>query len=146
MFKKLFSLILLCAVSATSFATEPARPEVANLVKAWGGNEGIQVWTLRYGPRSDNKALVQITNADHDWDKKIQVMDVDNKEERSDYSVTVSGKKFVVLVINNNNSGQLYLPGEKGNHPIIYSQSLSDEGNAQYFLTDFLKQEGKLAQ
>ncbi|WP_249192941.1 hypothetical protein [Yersinia sp. Marseille-Q3913] len=106
----------------------------------------MKVWTLRYGPRSDNKALVQITNADHDWDKKIQVMDVENKEARSDYSVAVNGKKFVVLVINNNNSGLLYLPGESGNHPIIYSPSLSDEGNAQYFLTDFLKQEGKQAQ
>ncbi|MDN0109090.1 hypothetical protein [Yersinia mollaretii] len=146
MFKKFFFLILLCAISATSFSAEPTRPEVANSVKAWEGNEGIQVWTLRYGPRSDNQSLVQITNADHDWDKKIQIMDVENKEGRSDYSITVNGKKFVVLVINNNNSGQLNLPGENGNHPIFYSSSLSEEGNAQYFLTDLLKQEGKLTQ
>ncbi|MDR5019690.1 hypothetical protein RF657_14970 [Yersinia rochesterensis] len=143
MFKKLFFLTLLCAVSATSFAAEPVRPEVADSVKAWQGNEGIEVWTLRYGPRSENKALVQITNADHDWDKKIQIMDVEKKDERSDYSVNVNGKKIVVLIINNNNLGKLYLPGEKGDHPIMYSELLSNEGNAQYFLTDFLKQETK---
>lgn len=144
MLKKFIIFTLLCVMSAIGFSAEPTRPEVAEFVKAWEGNQGIQVWTLRYGKRSEHKALVQITNADHEWDNKIQLMDVENKGERSDYSVSVDGKKFVVLMINNNNSGELYLPGDRTTQYISYSKSLSDEGNAQHFLTDFLKQEGKL--
>ncbi|MHA7849016.1 hypothetical protein [Serratia sp. D1N4] len=144
MLKKCILLTLLCVMSATGFSAEPARPEVAERVKAWEGSQGIQVWTLRYGQRSEQKALVQVTNADHEWDKKIQLMDVESKGDRTDYSVSVNGKKFVALVISNGNSGELYLPGENAIHPISYSKSLSDEGDAQYFLTDFLKQEGKL--
>lgn len=77
---------------------------------------------MRYGLGSENKALVQITNADHDWDKKIHIMDVEQKEERSDYSVNVNGQKIVVLIINNNKLDKLYLLGEKGDHPIMYSE------------------------
>ena len=141
--KKLLAGMLLALMSATTVMAEEARPEVAESVKAWAGNEGVQVWTLRYGKREENKALVQITNADHDWDNKIQLMDVETKGERRDYSVQVNGKKFVVLNLNNGYD-ELTLPGEASSRRIAYSQGLSAEGNAQYFLTDYLKQEGKI--
>ncbi|MFS2225458.1 hypothetical protein [Pantoea sp. B65] len=146
MLNKIFLLALLSVVSLSAVSADAPRPEVAESVKAWTGNEGVRVWTLRYGKRADNKALVQITHADHDWDQKIQLMDVENKGDRRDYSVNVDGKKFVVLNLNNANSGELTLPGEGVSRPISYSQLLSDEGNAQYLLTDYLKQEGKLPQ
>jgi len=147
MIRKLTASILLASAltALTPFIAVQAatRPEVAESVKAWEGNEGLQVWTLRYGSRNEHKALVQITDIDHDWNKKIQLMDVEEKGERRDYSVQLDGKKFVVLVLNKYNRGEVYLPGESTAHNIYYSNALSAEGNAQYFLTDYLEQQEK---
>lgn len=117
-----------------------ARPEVASTVRAWRGEGGVQVWTLRYGPRESNKALVQITNIDHPWEQRIQVMDVQKNDKRKSYSVMVNGERFVVLNMFDVDSGELYLPNEKQAYRISYSESLSSQGNAQYFLTDYLNQ------
>lgn len=117
-----------------------ARPEVASAVRAWHGDGGVQVWTLRYGPREDNKALVQITNIDHPWEQRIQLMDVQKNDKKTRYSVMLNGERFVVLNLFGVDSGELYLPNEKQTYRIGYSESLSSQGNAQYFLTDYLNQ------
>ncbi|CAK9885608.1 MAG: hypothetical protein XXXJIFNMEKO3_02014 [Candidatus Erwinia impunctatus] len=143
--RKFTTSALLFAVLTTALPTMTAyaapRPEVAEYVKAWQGTEGIKVWTLRYGPRDKHQALVQITGADHDWDGKIQLMNIEDKGARKDYSVMVNGKKYVVLLIDKYNNGEVYLPGEKNEHKVFYSDDLSSQGNAQYFLTDYLNQE-----
>lgn len=118
-----------------------ARPEVAEEVKAWQGEEGIQVWVLRYGPREENKALVQVTNIDHPWSQRIQIMDVQKNDKKKTYSLMVNGKRFVVLNMFGSGMGELYLPDENQPYRISYSQSLSSYGNAQHFLTDYLNQQ-----
>ncbi|ARJ44332.1 hypothetical protein B1H58_17510 [Pantoea alhagi] len=121
-------------------SSSSARPEVAEEVKAWEGEEGIQVWILRYGPRKDNKALVQITNIDHPWSQRIQIMDVQKNDKKKTYSLMVDGKRFIALNMLGSGMGELYLPDEKQPYRISYSQSLSSYGNAQHFLTDYLNQ------
>ncbi|PNS13243.1 hypothetical protein COO59_03905 [Mixta theicola] len=121
-------------------SSPPARPQVAEDVKAWQGEEGVEVWILRYGPREENKALVQITNIDHPWNQRIQIMDVQNDEKKKTYSLMVNGNRFVSLKMYGMGSGELYLPNEKQSYRINYSQSLSSYGNAQHFLTDYLNQ------
>lgn len=143
MLKKMVISTFLFFVSLTGFSAETTRPEVAENVKAWESNDGIQVWTLRYGKLSEHKALVQITNVDHEWNKKIQVMNVEKKNGRTDYSITLEGKPFTVLILDKYNYGELYLPDEDSNHPVRYSEYLSAEGDAQNFLSDYLKQKGK---
>ena len=118
-----------------------ARPEVAEEVKAWQGEEGIEVWVLRYGPREENKALVQVTNIDHPWSQRIQIMDVQKNDKKKTYSLMVNGKRFVVLNMFGYGMGELYLPDENQPYRISYSQSLSSYGNAQHFLTDYLNQQ-----
>ncbi len=144
MFQKMTIIILAVATTmmlhVSVAADNTIRLGAAHVVKAWRGTEGIQVWTLRYGPRNDHTALVQITNIDHAWDKKIQVMSVEKKPGRSDYSIEHNGKKFVVLVLYKYNYGELYLPGEDTPYNIYYSSGLSSEGNAGYFLNDYLSQ------
>lgn len=121
--------------------TTPAvRPEVAEEVKAWQGEEGIQVWVLRYGSREENKALVQITNIDHPWSQRIQLMDVQKNDKKKTYSLKVNGNRFVALNMFGSGMGELYLPDDKQSYRISYSQSLSSYGNAQHFLTDYLNQ------
>ncbi|URQ59193.1 hypothetical protein LQ939_09995 [Pantoea alhagi] len=130
-------------IAQTKIASQNAsfsRPEVAKKVMAWQGEEGVQVWILRYGPRQDNKALVQITNIDHPWSQRIQIMDVQKSDKKSSYSLTVNGNRFVALNIFNRDSGELYLPDEKQPYRINYSESLSSYGNAQHFLTEYLNQ------
>lgn len=115
------------------------RPEVAEMVKAYEGPEGAIVWTLRYGKPDEKKLIVQITDIDHPWNKKIHLMNVDDTSAKKYIYTLVDGKKFTVLFFNNNGWGELYLPGENNPMPIYYSKAYSSEGNAQAFLTDYLE-------
>ena len=117
------------------------RPEIAEQVKAWQGEEGTEVWILRYGPREENKALVQLVNIDHPWNRKIQIMDVVRENKKKKYTVTLNGNRFVVLSMDGTNIGELYLPNEPHPYRISYSDLLSKYGNAQHFLTDYLSQQ-----
>ena len=111
---------------------------VAEQVVAYMGTEGVKVWTLRIGERAANEALVQIEGVDHDWDMRIQKMQVEKTTKDTRYSTTVDGKKFVVLVVQSGWGGELYLPGEPQPMQVGYSEGLSRQGNAQAFLTDYL--------
>lgn len=133
----MLSLSLMAGVSG-AYAETP-RPPIANVVKAYQGTEGAQVWTLRIGEPAESQSLVQITGIDHDWDSKIQKMNVEKLSNSTRYWLNVNDKKFVVLVLNQG-YGELYLPGEAQPVQIGYSKSLSEQGNAEIFLTDYLQQ------
>ncbi|AIR89690.1 hypothetical protein [Pseudomonas cremoricolorata] len=114
------------------------RPPVADKVVAYQGEQGVKVWTLRIGERSANEALVQIEGIDHDWNMRIQKMHVEKTSKDTRYSTTVDGQKFVVLIVQGMWGGELNLPGEAQALSVGYSEGLSNEGNAQAFLTDYL--------
>lgn len=120
---------------------ETPRPPIANIVKAYQGTEGAQVWTLRIGEPAESQALVQITGIDNDWNSKIQKMNVEKLSGSTRYWLNVNDKKFVALILNQG-YGELYLPGEAQPVQIGYSKDLSDQGNAEAFLTDYLQQAG----
>ncbi|AHD13130.1 hypothetical protein C163_05090 [Pseudomonas sp. FGI182] len=122
------------------------RPEVADQVIAYTGTQGAKVWTLRIGERAANEALVQIEGVDHDWNMRIQKMQVEKTSRDTRYSTTVDGKKYVVLIIQGNRGGELYLPGEAQAMQVGYSEGLSHQGNAQAFLTDYLAAQNTEAQ
>lgn len=137
------ALILgLCITSGAMADNETARPQVADRVVAYSGTQGVKVWTLRYAERSANQALVQIEGVDHDWDKRIQKMNVEKTSKDTRYSTEVDGKKYVALIVQGN-YGELYLPGEAQSAAVGYDEGLSSQGNAQHFLTDYLEQSGK---
>ncbi|WP_097084831.1 MULTISPECIES: hypothetical protein [unclassified Pseudomonas] len=119
-------------------ATAQERPEVAEKVVAYGGEQGVKVWTLRIGARSDNQALVQLEDVDHDWNLRIQKMTVEKTAKDTRYSTIVDGQKYVVLIVQDG-WGELYLPGEAKPIQVGYSPMLSSQGDAQAFLTDYLK-------
>lgn len=123
----------------TDFAHQQTRPEVAENVKAYEGPEGVVVWTLRYGKPAEHKMLVQITNVDHPWNTKIQLMGVEDTGSRKYIYTIVNDKRFNVVFFNENGWGTLTLPGEKNSLPVFYSKEYSAEGNAQHFLTDYLE-------
>jgi hypothetical protein len=131
----------LAALPVVSVAapSEAARPEVANAVKAYSGGEGLQVWTLRVGPRSANEFLVQLTGVDHPWEKHI----FKTKAEPGSGGATkyvIEGKDYVVLVLNDGGYGEAYLPPKDKALSVSYDDSLSSQGNPEAFLTDYLKQ------
>ncbi|MEQ9891089.1 hypothetical protein [Pectobacterium aroidearum] len=133
-------ILLICLFSfARVAAAETPRPPIATLIKAYEGTEGAQVWTLRIGEPADSTALVQITGIDHEWNTKIQKMNVEKQASGTRYWLEVDHKKFVVLIMNQG-YGELYLPGEAQPVRIGYSKSLSEQGNPERFLTDYLQQ------
>jgi hypothetical protein len=137
----LVALILSAVLVAPAIAVEKKteRPEIANNVEAYSGRQNVQVWTLRVGKRSANQALVQITGIDHDWDKRIQKMDIEKTFKDVRYSVDVNGKRYVALIVNNG-LGELYLPGENKQLEVFSDSTLASEGNAEHFLTEYLQQ------
>lgn len=142
MLKKLngLALVLGLLVTAPTFAaSESERPPIGDKVMAYSGQQGLKVWTLRIGERSANQALVQIGGIDHDWDMRIQKMDVEKTAKDARYSTDVNGTKFVVLILRGDR-GELHLPGESQDLALGYDDALSREGNAEYFLTDYLQQ------
>ncbi|MCO7516386.1 hypothetical protein NJF44_15855 [Pseudomonas guariconensis] len=126
-------------ITTPLLAAEPERPPVADKVVAYSGEQGIKVWTLRIGERSVNQALVQVDGIDHDWQMRIQKMNVEKSERDTRYSTEVDGKKYVALIVRGD-WANLYLPGEAQETSLRYDPSLSEQGNAQYFLTDYLQQ------
>ena len=137
------ALILgLCMTTGAMAETEAPRPPVGDRVVAYSGTQGVKVWTLRYGERSDDQALVEINGIDNDWNKRIQKMDVVKTNKDTRYSTTVDGNKYVALIIQGNH-GELYVPGEQQAMSLSYDDVLSNEGNAQHFLTDYLQQPAK---
>lgn len=135
----MFSLAQVAGISS-AYAETP-RPPIANIVKAYQGAEGAQVWTLRIGEPAESQTLVQITGIDHDWNGKIQKMNVEKTANGTRYWLSVNNKKFVVLILNQG-YGELYLPGEAQPVQIGYSKNLSEQGNPEAFLTDYLQQAG----
>jgi len=115
------------------------RPEVAENVKAYESHDGVLMWTLRYGKPSENKMLVQITDIDHPWNRKIHLMDVEDTGMRRYFYTKVDNKRFNVVVFSENGRGMLTLPGNNKSEPLFYSKEHSSEGNAQYFLTDYIE-------
>ncbi|MBA6118970.1 MULTISPECIES: hypothetical protein [Pseudomonas] len=137
-YRKWMALLATSLTLWMGLAHAQARPPVADNVVAYQGQQGIKVWTLRVGERSANEALVQIEGVDHDWNMRIQKMSVEKTSKDTRYFTTVDGQRFVVLIIQGNWGGELYLPGEAQALMVGYSEGLSNQGNAQAFLTDYL--------
>ncbi|WP_236032574.1 hypothetical protein [Pseudomonas schmalbachii] len=129
----LLAMMLSVCVQADS------RPAVGAQVKAYSDGQGLNVWVVRFGPRSAQQALVQVTGVAHAWDRQIQKMDVQGVQDEAHYTLPVAGKPFVALTLRGS-SGELYLPGEQQGHPLHYDATLSSNGNAQHFLSDYLEQ------
>lgn len=139
--KRLFCLVLLLVTGGFSVASAQVRPEIARYIKAFSGQEGITVWTLRVGAADKSEALVQITGIDHAWDMRIQKMKVEPSQRGNNYLATVDGKRFVVLAMEGA-SGELYLPGKgDAQTTLVYSKTLSEQGNPEHFLTEYLQQD-----
>lgn len=137
-FARTTALLAMVLALASGLVQADQRPEVASRVVAFSGEQGVKVWTLRIGARGDNQALVQVEGVDHDWDMRIQRMAVEKNAGDTRYSTQVDGKKFVVLLVRNG-WGELYLPGEAKPLMVGYDNGLSEQGNAQAFLTDYLQ-------
>ena len=133
-------LIFAAALIAPAIAAQDTvRPVIGNKIEAYTGRQNVQVKILRVGERSANQALVQISGIDHDWDKRIQRMDIEKTFKDVRYSVEVNGKRHITLIMSNE-IGELYLPGENQQTNIFPNSSLGREGNPEHFLTDFLQQ------
>lgn len=142
MFRFIIAILGSLMIMQSAFA-DATRPEIAKYVKGYEGQEGVQVWTLRIGPKEANESLVQIANVDNALDKKIIRCKVEPASGgATSYKTEINGKSWELLRVKDG-SGELYLPGESSSTWVAYSQSLSQEGNAEHFLTDYLEQEGK---
>jgi len=129
------TLLLLSLFSRMSYAE--SRPVVADRVIAYSGDLGIKVWTLRIGDRKAQEALVQIEDADHEWNLAIQKMKITRVNDVLHYSVSQGNKRHVVLILKQNH-GQLFLPNEPDAITLQYNDELTQRGDAQMFLNHYL--------
>lgn len=129
------TLLFLSFFTQLSYAE--SRPPVADRVIGYVGDLGVKVWTLRIGDRKAQEALVQIEDADHDWNLVIQKMKITRVNDALHYSVSQGNKRYVVLILKQN-GGQLFLPNEPEPITLHYSESLSQSGDAQMFLNHYL--------
>jgi hypothetical protein len=130
--------LVLSMLAVMPAMAEQARPPIADKVKAYRGTQGEKVWTLRVGERSANQALVQIDGIDHDWQLKIQKMDVQKTRTEVSDSIGSGENKIVVLTVRGG-TGELRLPGEPQLIDVGYDGSLSEASSAGALLTDYLK-------
>ena len=138
----ILTLSFLLACSFTAIADE-TRPPVSKYVRAYTGEEGIQVWIARMGEPSKGEVLHQFAHIDHPWDLLIHKATVTGTERERRYSIKVDGNDYQVLVLGSG-SGTVYLPhyapNNKRSFNVSYDGSLSAQGNAQHMLTRYLAQ------
>jgi len=143
---KHFLLLLVAAISiqaATVYAQEK-RPEVSRYVKAYSGAENTIAWTTRIGPESNNEALLQFFGIDHPLDLKILKVSVEHIRGEYRYIIQKNDPQYpehTVLVLNNEGSGTVFLPKSSRSFSVRYDKSLSEQGNSERFLSDYLIQE-----
>lgn len=139
--KAVLMFCLFFGIASAVSAEDAVRPEVGSYVRAYTGL-GAKVWLTRIGPRTANQVIVQITGVDHDWDRKIQIMDMQWVKGEKRYLLKNGDQEFTVLVLRHA-GGQLYLPGDPEPYLIHYDEELSQQSDAQHFLTAYLHQNGQ---
>lgn len=133
-------LFSVCLLGSSVAMADEARPEVADKIFAYSGQQGVKVWILRIGDRSANEALVQVAGVDNEWNLRIQKAKVEKTNKDTRYSVQKDGKPYEVLRLDRD-IGELYLPGETQALRVVYNEELSMTGRPQAFLTEFLEQQ-----
>lgn len=144
MLRVIMTFLTVLMLSNSAFA-ETARPEIGKYVLGYRGQEGAIVWTMRYGPKSANEALVQVSHIDSDIDGRIYrcKVQITRDGERS-YQAEINGKSFELFRLKDGN-GNLYVPDETSTWWVTYNEDLSnsDVANAEHFLTAYQEQDAK---
>ncbi|MCC8558007.1 hypothetical protein [Xanthomonas vesicatoria] len=129
----------LCFGSVSLANAAAARPEVAKQAKVYSSSDGAKVSTLRYGPREKNQALVQVIGADSEIDDKILLATTIATQKDTRYTVQLKGQPYVLLILNDG-SGELYLPGAPKPARVGYDSGASEQINPEHYLTDYQAQ------
>ncbi|WP_244672342.1 MULTISPECIES: hypothetical protein [Xanthomonas] len=134
--------VLLAALFGGTVASAHAdtpRAEIASQVKTYASKDGIKAWTLRYGPREKNQALIQVTDSDSAIDKKILLATTAATEKDTRYTVQLNGRPYVLLILSGS-AGELYIPGSPNPAWVRYDEYLSAQSNPEHYLTDYEQQ------
>jgi hypothetical protein len=143
--KRIYSKLLLMAavlLFTGTLALAQARPQVGKYAKVYKGSEGLYLTLVRIGPAENNETLVTIEGIDHPWDGKIMIAKAKRYPRKTEYTIQVDGKDYVVF-INRSGSGEVYL--RKGGNPdhVYYDEDRSRQVIPEHFLTAYLKQQDK---
>lgn len=101
--------------------------------------DGVKVSTLRYGPRERQQALIQVTDVDHAIDGRILLASTRATDKHTRYTVQLEGRAHVLLILNEG-TGELFVPGAPKPTPVSYDAGLSAQSNPEHCLTDDLEQ------
>ena len=143
--KKMFSKVILMTATlifASSLVFAQARPQVGKYAKVYKGSEGMSLTLVRLGPVENNEALLVIEGVDHPWDGKIMIAKAKKYPDKTEYTIQVDGKDYVVF-INRSGAGEVYL--QNGGNPdyAYYDADRSRQVIPEHFLTAYLKQQDK---
>ena len=136
--RKIIACLLLGCLIFTA-ASGAERASVGNYVRAYSGGDGFVVWVMRYGPPESQEALVQINGIDHPWDGQILHAKVEPMQSGVKYVVEAKGKRSDVLAIDSH-SVELFITGQRWTSMLTYDKKLSEQGQPQAFLTQYLEQ------
>ena len=143
--KRIFSKLILMTVVLVLTATlalAQTRPQVGKDAKVYKGSEGLSLTLVRIGPAENNEALLTIEGIDHPWDGKIMIAKVKKYPDKTEYTIQVDGKDYVVF-INRTGSGEVYLQKSGSPDHVYYDEDRSKQVIPEHFLTAYIEQQDK---
>ncbi len=147
-----FSAFTAVLAPAVAQAQTAGRPEMGTLPEAYRDDKQLSVTVVRYGPKANKQALVELAGLDHPWNRRIflaNVVDVARRagEVKNSYWIQLAGKPWGLVAQDLGYGGPMLNLCEDGDtgknvrYPIYYSKELSEQSNAQFMLTAYLEQE-----
>jgi len=148
-----FSTLMVTVLAVFNGAAQAADLTVGKYVKVYRGDEGVRVAVAVLEPRSDNKALIQVSGVATAIDGIVLLHEVDENRSRVAFGTTIGGRGHTTLIVNKENWGgttfSLRLPENVRQSLIVaYDEEASREFKAQELLAIHKKQQqdGSLAQ
>lgn len=104
---------------------------------------GPKTMTVELAKLANGKqALVKVYGVDHQWDGKVQRVNIrTGRDNRTEYYLQVDGKEYVMMLVDQYQA-QIYLPG-MGESYLRFNGEASRALQPEHLLTEYEQQGGK---
>lgn len=134
----IFLLLFLSCVTQITVASP-----VSKIVKAYKGNEGIEVYVVNMEPKANKQVLIEVKGSDTVFDDLVLLYTEEMDGTAKIYAMEYEGQKNYRLRSEQNNWTTLYLPGIKEEIRLSYDEKLSKKTDPELMYkryTDVVKQ------
>ena len=131
-FRFIFTLLILLYGTLANAASP-----VSKIVKAYKGNEGIEVYVVNMEPKANKQVLIEVKGSDTAFDNLVLIYTEETNGTAKAYVMEYEGQKNQRLRVDQNNGSTLYLPGIK---PISlsYDEKVSKKTDSELMYKRYL--------